>query len=369
MSIIIDISEWQGTVDIKAAKEKIAGVIARCSYGWGNTNQIDKQFANNAKQANDLGIPLGAYHFAYARNAAEAKEEAKLALTAIKGYKVRVLYYDMEYSAFQGNLTAEKAYEIAKAFCDKIEAAGIPVGIYANENWFRTKLTADGFKAWTLWLANYGSNNGQDNWGGKLQYNPFGNVLLHQFTSLAKNGVLKDIQGIPSAGLDASTDHGWLATWNKDYVYGSEATQPPKGESPTTDSNVNYKYKVGDTVTFKYLFASSTSDKPLAALISSGRITAILAGKKNPYLVNGGSGWLNDAYITNTQGQATSGFTKGQKVKVKSGVGAKWKTGQSIPDFVFGTVYSIIEMQSEYAVIGINGAVTGAIHTSFIYHV
>ena len=68
-------------------------------------------------------------------------------------------------------------YKIAKAFCDVIEGAGYSAGIYANQDWFKNKLTNSGFSAWTLWIANYGLNNGYNNWDNKIQYNPFGNVL------------------------------------------------------------------------------------------------------------------------------------------------------------------------------------------------
>ena len=208
-NLIIDISYHNGKVDLKKAQKYIAGVVARCSYGWSNNN-IDKQWDNNALQANELGIPLFAYHFSYARNESEAKKEAALALKACQKYQVNVIYYDLEYSSYQGDLSNDMYYRIAKAFCDAIESKGYSVGIYANQSWFKTKLTNNGFSAWTLWLANYGKNDGYNNWNNELKYNPFGHVLLHQFTSNAKAGILKEIEGISSSGLDCSYDHGLI---------------------------------------------------------------------------------------------------------------------------------------------------------------
>lgn len=212
MKLLIDLSEHNGYADLSLAKESIDGVIARCSWGWGR-DQIDKQWQNNATQANQLNIPLFAYHFAYARNEEEAIKEAELAIQTCKNYCVGVIYYDMEYSTFQGNLSNDQYYSIAKAFCDKVEAANLSVGIYANEYWFRTKLVNAGFSKWTLWLANYGSNDGYNKWGENLPYNPFGHVLVHQFTSKAKNGILKEIRGIQSTFLDCSMDHGLIDTF------------------------------------------------------------------------------------------------------------------------------------------------------------
>lgn len=230
---IVDISYHNGTVDLSKAKKYIAGVVARCSYGWSSSN-IDKQWGNNAKQANELNIPLFAYHFCYARNEEEAKKEAKLALKACQNYQVNVIYYDLEYSEFQGNLSNDMYYKMAKAFCDVIENAGYSVGIYANQNWFKTKLTNDGFSAWTLWLANYRNNNGYNNWNNELLYNPFNHVLLHRFTSNAKNGVLKNIKGINSSNLDCSYDHGLISTFVKD-----------------NQTNENKSFHVGDKVRVK----------------------------------------------------------------------------------------------------------------------
>lgn len=213
MKKIIDVSEHNGALELDKASKSVDGIIARCSWGWGN-DQIDKQWQSNASQADRLGIPFYAYHFAYARNAEEAKKEAQLALSACKNHKVNLIYYDLESSDFQGDLTCDEYYTIAKAFCDTIESQGYPVGIYANENYFRTKLTNQGFSKWTSWLANYGNNDGTDNWNGELKFNPFGHVLLHQCTSNAKNGLLKNIKGINSKFLDCSIDHGLLSTFN-----------------------------------------------------------------------------------------------------------------------------------------------------------
>lgn len=281
--LIIDVSEHNGVVDLNKARDQIAGLIARCSWGWGD-NQIDKQWKNNAEQANKYGIPLYAYHFCYARNREEALKEAELAISACHKYKVNVIYYDMEFSSFQGELTNNELYEIANTFCNRIEESGYAVGIYANENWFKNKLTHEGFKQWTLWLANYGINDGFDHWNGSLAYNPFGNVLLHQFTSNAKEGILKDISGIESKGLDCNLDYGLLDTFNK-YALQNE-------------SHGNIMYSVGDKVSFERLYYSSSGDEYTEKILfKTGIITNIIEGSKNPYLINNGMGWINNEYI------------------------------------------------------------------------
>lgn len=56
-------------------------------------------------------------------------------------------------------------------------------------------------------------NNGYDNWNNKLLYKPFNHVLIPQFTSNAKKGLLKNIEGINSSFLDCSIDFGAINTF------------------------------------------------------------------------------------------------------------------------------------------------------------
>lgn len=65
-------------------------------------------------------------------------------------------------------------------------------------------------------------------------------------------------------------------------------------ETPTTSN----KYKVGDIVTINGVYVSSTSDKKLTPAIKKGKITKIVSGVRNPYLLdNGNIGWVNDGCI------------------------------------------------------------------------
>ena len=65
-------------------------------------------------------------------------------------------------------------------------------------------------------------------------------------------------------------------------------------------SNVSpAKYKIGDIVTINGVYVSSTSDKMLKPAKTKGKITRIVEGARNPYLLDDGNiGWVNDACIT-----------------------------------------------------------------------
>jgi GH25 family lysozyme M1 (1,4-beta-N-acetylmuramidase) len=94
------------------------------------------------------------------------------------------VYYDLEDDC-QANFTPEELGAIAKAFCDKIEAAGYEVGIYANTTWWTNKLTDKVFENpnWYKWVAQY--NN-------KCTYK--GKYTMWQYTSSGKvSGMEGDI--------------------------------------------------------------------------------------------------------------------------------------------------------------------------------
>lgn len=72
-----------------------------------------------------------------------------------------------------------------------------------------------------------------------------------------------------------------------------EKPTPAPTPKPTTSSR-----KVGDVVTINGVYVSSTSTSKLRPLKTKGKITKIIAGARNPYLLeNGNIGWVNDACI------------------------------------------------------------------------
>lgn len=85
-------------------------------------------------------------------------------------------------------------------------------------------------------------------------------------------------------------------------IKGSEKINPepylnkdlPVNKQVTT----NLKYKLNDQVTINGVYVSSQSDKMLKPAITKGKITRIVNGSRNPYLLdNGNIGWVNDKCI------------------------------------------------------------------------
>lgn len=156
MKPVIDVSYHNGVLDWERIKPQIDGAILRCGYGQNIPSQDDPQFERNARECTRLGIPWGVYLFSYARNVAEALGEAEHVLRLVRDKNMQLpIYYDIEYSDYQGDLTPEQFTNIAIAFCERIKQAGGFVGIYANTYYWQTKLYDPRLDAYTRWIAQY----------------------------------------------------------------------------------------------------------------------------------------------------------------------------------------------------------------------
>lgn len=176
----IDISTWQGAPDF--AKVKAAGigfVIARAGYG---KNNIDKQFKRNAAECNRLGIPFGVYWFSYATSAAEAAQEARYCLAAVKPYRIEYpIFFDLEYDtvryAAQQGVTINKALatQMATAFCSEIEKAGYYAANYTNADYASRMFDMKALARFDLWYAWYNATINRSD-AGVWQYGSTGRV-------------------------------------------------------------------------------------------------------------------------------------------------------------------------------------------------
>lgn len=169
----IDVSEHNGVIDWE--KVKNAGIdyaIIRCGYGMDMPSQDDKYWLRNVSECERLGIPYGVYIYSYATDVSRAKSEAEHVLRLISGRSLSYpVYFDME----EDNTINSDLPAIARTFCDTISAAGYPVGVYANLNWWNNYLTDSCFSNWYRWVAQYNSS---------CDYN--GNYSMWQYSSKGK---------------------------------------------------------------------------------------------------------------------------------------------------------------------------------------
>ena len=124
--------------------------------------------------------PLGAYYYAYAYEICEGKKEAENCLKYFGGKNFDLpIFYDLEDSSMH------YINEVAREFVDTIKNAGYKAGIYCNGYWARTKVDLSKFTDCTIWIAQYGTNNGK-----VPSDKPNVDYSIWQYTSVGKiNGI------------------------------------------------------------------------------------------------------------------------------------------------------------------------------------
>jgi GH25 family lysozyme M1 (1,4-beta-N-acetylmuramidase) len=176
MEKCIDLSYWQGNVDFSQVKKSVDCVILREGYG----TIIDKKFLEYVKGATAAGLKIhGVYHFIYSLSSADAKKEAQAAIANLQKAglpKTTRIWCDLEYDTVKKAKT--KGVTIGKnevnlftiTFCQAIEAAGYPTGIYTNIDYYKNYYTQDTLSKYPIWLADY---------SGGADYE----CLVHQYSS------------------------------------------------------------------------------------------------------------------------------------------------------------------------------------------
>jgi len=174
----IDVSHHNGVVDwdkVKAAEIQFA--ILRCGYGRKSIKQIDKQFERNYRECKRVEMPVGVYHYSYAKTAEDARLEADFMLELIAGKQFEYpVIFDIEDKTQQA-LGKKVLTEITVAFCEKIEEAGYYTAVYSNVDWFINKLDQSKLEAYDKWLAHWVTSPRWGNeFGGLWQYSDNGRV-------------------------------------------------------------------------------------------------------------------------------------------------------------------------------------------------
>lgn len=172
----IDISEFNGDVDLAGLKGQIEFVIIRCGYGGDYTNQDDPQFENNVRKCEAAGIPWGTYLYSYAKDTFMAQSEAAHTLRLLKGKHPQYgVWYDVEDSTLP---TGEALIDNVVTYCQAIQQAGYYCGLYSFLFWMQTRLNSPRLDPYDKWVAQ---------WSSQLDYQkPAG---MWQFTNqLVLNG-------------------------------------------------------------------------------------------------------------------------------------------------------------------------------------
>lgn len=176
----IDISEFNGNVNLAALKDEIDFVIIRCGYGSNYGSQDDVEYEANVRKCEAAGIPYGVYLYSYARNESMARSEAAHALRLLEGKRpLYGVWYDVEDSSLP---SGEALVDNVLAFCTAVEQAGYYCGIYSFLYWMETRLNSPRLDRFDKWVAQ---------WNDTLDYT--GPVGMWQYTNrLLLNGAYFD---------------------------------------------------------------------------------------------------------------------------------------------------------------------------------
>ena len=146
----IDVSKYQDTIDWPTVAQNKYFAIIRAGYGFGH---IDNFYEHNYEQAKAAGVKVGAYWYSYAGSVSDAEQEAYYVVQALKGKQFEwPIYYDIEEkSIFEAGI----ANDIAKAFCNILEANKYYCGIYCSTYYLNTYFNDDVKNRYTIWLAHW----------------------------------------------------------------------------------------------------------------------------------------------------------------------------------------------------------------------
>lgn len=170
----LDISHWDGDIDLAAWKKKhgISFVIIKAG---GNEKSLgrykDPKFEANYKKAKAAGLHVGAYYYTVTTDAANARKDADhfLGLLAGKDFDMPC-YMDVE-DPGQFKLSKRALTDIIKAFCDKVNAGGRYAGLYTSGSAYLNNMYGPGeLSDYADWIA----------WWREKWPNECGDVGMHQ---------------------------------------------------------------------------------------------------------------------------------------------------------------------------------------------
>ena len=165
----IDVSRYNGDIEWDKVADAVDFAIIRVGYRGYGSGEIgeDDNYAVNLENANKAKIPVGVYFYSQAITVEEAEEEALLAITLIKPYKIKLpVFIDFEFPLdsdkkrtgrlAEADLSGREAAEIINAFCRKVKTAGYYAGVYASSSILNFEIkTSDLDDDIYIWVADY----------------------------------------------------------------------------------------------------------------------------------------------------------------------------------------------------------------------
>ncbi len=259
----IDVSKYQGNIDWE--KVKNAGIefaVIRAGYGKFDF-QKDEKFEQNYSGAKNAGIPVGAYHYSYAKTVEDARLEAEVFLNWIRGKQFEYpVALDIEEKA-QSDKGRQFVSDVIRAFCETVENAGYYVCVYSNKYWYDNFIDDDCKKKYDAWVAQWADSNTYAGNYGMWQYSSQGSVdgisgrtdldeaykdYPEIMRSKGLNGFLAEGQGNTSGGNAPFTPRMMVALQNTPLYISATAKTPAARKSGTyyiyDGKEINGRYRI-----------------------------------------------------------------------------------------------------------------------------
>lgn len=192
---IIDISEFNTVTDWDKVKANVDAVIIRALRRDSRTGALilDKKYIDHRKACKAHNIPYSLYYFTEDITEAEAKEAANTMVYTLRDIAkyIAPVFIDTEHidaEARADKIDKATRTKCVKAFCETLQAAGIPAGIYSNTSWLNNNLDMAQLP-FSVWVAEWET--------AKPSYS--GNWCLWQYTNAGT------VDGI-SGAVDISTE-------------------------------------------------------------------------------------------------------------------------------------------------------------------
>ena len=157
MKDVIDVSRYQGVIDWAQVRPNVGGAMLKTV----STNSrygglyIDQQFERNYSECRRLGIPVGAYYYTYAQDAATVQAELAKLREALAGkFFTMPIAVDVEDNKMKP-LSADALTDLVISAAETIESWGMYAMVYTYTSYSNTELNMNRLEAYDLWIADY----------------------------------------------------------------------------------------------------------------------------------------------------------------------------------------------------------------------
>lgn len=341
----IDISRAQEQFDFTAAVSAgVKFVIIRAGIG----RDEDTYFSRNIEQCRKLGIEFGCYWYVTATDTAELDRQINACIKTIGDEKPSYpVFCDMEEQRQIDNLTSKERTDMALEFCDRLNKAGLPSGVYANPAWLESYYQKERIVGKRdIWLAHWTES---PDYASRYDYGQ--KMWQWGIDNIAGKDVDGDICFVDYPAITAK--------WYKENC----------GDKPEKPVNL---LKKGDSVRVKRGARFTNGVEPYSYVYDTVYTVQQVSASGKETLIGIGSvptGWLYTKNLYKAESdEIMQKFAVGDKVKVN--YGAKTYNGGSLALFVYTNVYEVMQAGSgdreDYIVIGQGGQVTAAVRAEDI---